>query len=184
MMAIAKVLGLLILDMLVGMGSTPAHFSTNAGANAAAPDDVNNSAKAFQKLTGLAGRWEADTSSGKVITTFELVSGGSVVLERLEVGGKDPMVTTYHLDGNRLVLEHYCHAGNQPLMQAKPFEPTSHEIDFDFVSAQNLASPQVGHMHQLRLQFRSADELAADWVWSENGKLGGRNVSLTYHRVR
>jgi hypothetical protein len=182
MMAIAKVLGFLILDVLVGMGSTPGHFSTNAGATASA--DVNNSAQAFQKLAGLAGLWEADTPRGKVSTTFELVSGGSVVLERLEVGGKDPMVTTYHLDGNRLILEHYCHAGNQPLMQAKPFEAASNEIDFDFVSAQNLASPQAGHMHQLKLQFRSADELAADWIWSEDGKLGGRNVSLTYHRVK
>jgi hypothetical protein len=189
MNAIARILGLLILDMLVSLGTT-GHFSivaTSAAAGATAgagPADGNNSAQAFERLTSLAGTWEASTPRGKVTTTYELVSGGSVLLERLEMGGKDPMVTTYHLDGRRLVLEHYCHAGNQPLMEAKPFLAAANEIDFDFVSAQNLAGPNAGHMHQLKLRFNSADEVAADWIWSEDGRLGARNVSLVYHRVK
>jgi len=32
------------------------------------------------------------------------------------------MLTLYHRDGNRLVLTHYCREGNQPGMQAKPFD--------------------------------------------------------------
>jgi hypothetical protein len=146
--------------------------------------DAGNSALAFERLSALAGRWEATSGMGKVTTTYELVSGGSVLLERFEVPGKEAMVTVYHLDGNRLVLEHYCMAGNQPLLQAKPFKPESNEIDFDFVSATNLASPGAGHMHQLALRFNSADEVAADWTWSQDGKLGGHNVSLVYHRVK
>jgi hypothetical protein len=180
MNAIARVLGMLILNIAVSVGMT-AGSSTSGPAG---PADASNSTAAFQKLSGLVGRWEATSPMGNIATTYELVSGGSVLLERLEVDGKDPMVTVYHLDGNRLVLEHYCHAGNQPRLQAKPFSPESNEIDFDFVSVTNLTSPNAGHMHQLALRFNSADEVAADWTWSENGKLGGKNVSLLYHRVK
>jgi len=180
MTAIARIIGILLLNMLATLGSTG--LLTAASGPAV---DTNNSAQAFQKLTTLAGRWEATGPMGKVTTTFELISGGSVLLERLEVPGKEAMVTAYHLDGNRLILDHYCMAGNQPRLQAKPFNAESNEIDFDFVSAQNLASPQAGHMHQLKLRFTSADELAADWTWAENGQIGagGHNVALAYHRV-
>jgi hypothetical protein len=146
--------------------------------------DAGNSILAFEKLSALAGRWEATSPMGKVTTSYKVVSGGSVVLERMEVSGKDPMVTTYHLDGGHLLLEHYCHAGNRPHMQARAFHPESSEIDFDFVSATNLASPGAGHMHRLALRFSSADEFTADWTWAENGKTGGHNVSLVYHRVK
>ena len=42
-------------------------------------------AQAFEKLKELAGRWQATTAKGKVSTTFELTSGGSAVLERMEM---------------------------------------------------------------------------------------------------
>jgi hypothetical protein len=172
-----KVLAMLVLGagVCVGVSVKPA---------AAGPADAVNSTAAFEKLRTLAGRWEATSPMGKISTSYELVSGGTVLLERMEVPGKDPMVTTYHLDGNHLLLEHYCMAGNQPHMQARAFRPESSELDFDFVSATNLASAGAGHMHQLALRFSSAAEFAADWTWSENGKIGGHNVSLVYHRVK
>jgi len=150
----------------------------------ARPADAGNATLAFAKLSALAGRWEATSPKGTVSTTYELVSSGTVVLERMTVPGMDAMVTTYHLDGNHLLMEHFCHAGNQPHLQARAFNPESSELDFDFVSATNLASPGAKHMHQLALRFNSADEFRADWTWSENGKIGGPNVSLVYRRVK
>lgn len=181
MTAIARIVGVLFLNMLATLGTTGLLAATPGAAT-----DGNNSTQAFQKLSTLAGRWEATGPMGKVTTTYELISGGSVLLERLEVPGKEAMVTAYHLDGNRLILDHYCMAGNQPRLQAKPFNADSNEIDFDFVSAQNLASPNAGHMHQMKLRFVSPDEIAADWTWAENGQIGvgGHNVSLDYHRVK
>jgi hypothetical protein len=170
----AKVIGILFLGLAVSLGAAAAVGSP----------DASNSARAFQKLESLVGRWEATGPMGKVTALYEVVSGGSVLLERLEVDGKDPMITTYHLDGDRLVLEHYCHAGNQAFLQAKPFNAESNEIDFDFITATNLTSPTAGHMHQLALKFNSSDEIASSWTWWENGKLGGKNVSLVYHRLK
>ena len=187
MITIARILGLLILDIAVTLGTSlgigPGSGKALPPAPAASPADANASA-AYQKLTGLAGRWEADSEKGKVTTTFEVVSGGSAVLERFQAEGMPPMVTVYHLDGDRLVLEHYCHAGNQPVMQARPFQADSNEIDFDFVSATNLSSPQAGHMHQLAVHLVSPDKLTENWIWAENGKIGARNAYLDYHRVQ
>jgi len=42
--------------------------------------------------------------------------------EREADAGRPMMLTLYHRDGNRLVLTHYCREGNQPGMQAKPFD--------------------------------------------------------------
>jgi hypothetical protein len=189
MFTIARILGLLILDLAVTLG-TGLGLGSGSGkalppAPAAGPADANaNASAAYQKLTGLAGRWEADSKMGKVTTTFEIISGGSALLERFETAGMPPMVTVYHLDGSRLVLEHYCHAGNQPKLQARPFQAESNEIDFDFVSATNLSNPQAGHMHQLAVNIQSADRFSENWIWSENGKVGARNVGLDYHRVQ
>jgi len=93
------------------------------------------------------------------------------------------MVTLYHLDGTHLRLTHYCTAGNQPTMQAEPFDAASNEIHFNFVSATNLASIDAGHMHQAVFKFTSPDEVSADWTWREKGK-NGPTEHLQYHRVR
>jgi hypothetical protein len=78
------------------------------------------------------------------------------------------------------------HGWQSTRLQAKRFNADSKEIDFDFVSAQNLVSPQAGPMHRLKLRFISLDEVIADWTWAQNRQVGvgGHNVSLTYHRVK
>jgi hypothetical protein len=158
-------------------------FAALCLASAAAPPDQNNAGLAFDKLKGLAGQWEATTDKGKATTTYEVVSGGTALLERIRVAGESEMLTVYHLDGNHLVLTHYCEAGNQPRMQAAPFDPASNQIRFDFVSITNLASANAGHMHQAVIKFLGPEVFTGDWSWYENGKEGFRS-QMQFHRVR
>lgn len=97
---------------------------------AQAAKDIVNAAQAFDKLKTLAGHWEANTDKGKVTTSFELVSGGTALVEHMSMAGEKEMLTVYFVDGNRLLLTHYCEAGNQPRMQAAAFDPKSSVIDF------------------------------------------------------
>jgi hypothetical protein len=153
--------------------------------DAAAPDskDQSNAALAFDKLKSLVGQWEATTDKGRVTTTYELVAGGSAIVERTKMPGEGEMETVYHLDGNRLVLTHYCVAGNHPTMQAETFNPASNELRFRFVSASNLASANAGHMHDAVFKLAGPDQFSADWTWYENGK-EGFHVVIQNHRVR
>src|SRR5262249_7934091 len=50
--------------------------------------DQSNAALAFDKLKSLVGQWEATTDKGKITTTYELVGGGSALLERVNIAGQ------------------------------------------------------------------------------------------------
>jgi len=132
--------------------------------------DETNGPAAFAKLKTLVGEWQAETSMGKVQVSYELIAGGTALVER-ESGEKMPsMMTVYHLDGSRLLLTHYCMAGNQPRMQARSFNPETGEVQFQFLDATNLASPEAGHMHNAKLRLIDHDHFNSEWEFYENGE--------------
>ena len=84
------------------------------------------------------------------------------VMERLFEGQPHEMVTMYHLDGDELVLTHYCAMGNQPHM-ALQSESTAERLVFDFVSGGNMASTNDMHMHSGAIRFLNTNQLEAFW---------------------
>jgi len=149
----------------------------------AADKGVANANAAFDKLKTLTGRWEATSDKGKVTSSIELVSNGTALLEKITVPGDGEMVTVYYVDGNRLVLTHYCSAGNQPHMQAEAFDPASNQIRFGFAGAGNLASSGDAHMHTAVIKFEGPDAYDADWTMYKDGKQAF-TVPIQFHRVR
>jgi hypothetical protein len=137
---------------------------------------------AYARLKTLAGEWEADTGMGKAHLSYELIAGGTSLVER-ETGEKTPaMETVYYLDGDRLLLTHYCMAGNQPRMQARAFNPETGEVAFEFLDATNL-KPGGGHMHNVKIRLVDNDHFSAEWEFYENGQ---RKMAETaqYTRVK
>ena len=145
------------------------------------PTDLDT-ASAFSALKSLAGEWQADTKQGKAVMTYEVIAGGTTVLEREKAPGMPDMLTAYHLDGKRLLLTHYCMAGNQPRMQAESWEPAKREIRFKFLDATNL-KPGAGHMHNMTLRLLTDDRLASEWQFYENGQ-PKMTETFEYTRVR
>jgi hypothetical protein len=143
----------------------------------------SKAAQAFDKLKTLTGRWEAQMPAGKAQIDYELVAGGSVLVSHDKIPGEPEMLTVYYLDSDHLVLTHYCSAGNQPHMQAEPFDAASSELRFAFVSAGNLAHPTDGHMHRAMFKFNGPDDVTEEWTWYQNGKVGFTEP-LTFHRVK
>jgi hypothetical protein len=138
---------------------------------------------AFARLKTLLGDWEADTQMGKARLNYELIAGGTAIVERETAEKMPAMLTVYHLDGDRLLLTHYCMAGNQPRMQARVFNPESGELEFQFLDATNLTTPGAGHMHNVKFRFVDNNHLATEWEFYENGQ---RKMAETaqYTRVR
>lgn len=158
-------------------------LSLGATTSLAAEKQDKGSATAFAKIKSLAGNWEAETEKGKVTSSYEVVSNGSAVLERINVPGESEMVTVYHLDGSRLVLTHYCTAGNQPRMQAEAYDPESNQLVFKFAGGTNLTDPNTGHMHNAVLTFSGPAAFTAAWTFHKDGK-AAFTENIQYTRVK
>lgn len=143
-----------------------------AAQNGTAPQtpQATEASSAFARLKTLAGEWQSDTKDGKARISYQLVAGGSALLERESMEGTPPMLTVYYLDGDRLLLTHYCMAGNQPRMQEQRFDANSNEIEFAFLDATNLASPGAGHMHNAKLHLIDHNHLVSEWQFYQDGK--------------
>jgi len=125
----------------------------------------------FDQLKSLVGEWEGTLSKGGTArVSYQLVSGGTALLERLSAGAEPEMVTMYTADGNYLAMTHYCDAGNQPHMRTGPATHASNVFSFNFVSATNLASPEAGHMDHLVITLLDKDHFSQAWTWKEKGK--------------
>ena len=125
---------------------------------------------AYARLKTLVGNWEADTPMGRSRVSYTLIAGGTSLVER-ETGDQMPeMLTVYYLDGDRLLLTHYCMAGNQPRMQAQSYRADSGEVVFKFLDATNLPNPGAGHMHNATIRVPDHDHFSAEWEFYEGGQ--------------
>jgi DNA-binding transcriptional ArsR family regulator len=83
------------------------------------------------------------------------------ILHRLSAGemaAGDIMVTLYYLDGDHLMMTHFCMANNQPRMRADASSSPS-AIKFKFVDATNLSSPEAGHMNAHSIIWKDAEHV-------------------------
>lgn len=124
-----------------------------------------DAAAAFAKLKALEGTWTG-TAGGEpgAEIKYRVTGGGSVVMETLFEGTEHEMISMYHLDGDRLVMTHYCAAGNQPHLQLDPTAGTEGEMTFVFAGGTNLDPAVDGHIHGARA--RLAEDGSLHWVWS------------------
>lgn len=121
----------------------------------------------LEKIKALAGDWVlADKPNDPAYCSYRVVSGGTAVMEDLQPSAEN-MITMYHLDGDALVLTHYCGLGNQPRMKAKP--AMGNKIEFEFAGGCNV-DPKGKYMSALTLEFIALDHVKAHWTLTDNGK--------------
>src|SRR5579862_964321 len=123
--------------------------------------------KSFNQLKALEGSWEGKSSQGHPLTvTFQNTAGGSAVMSEIHGHGPENMISMFHLDGpNRLMLTHYCGAGNQPRFTAS-VSPDGKTITFDYLDATNLATPDAGHMQRVVFTVIDANHHTEDWTFN------------------
>ena len=134
-----------------------------AAASADAPD-------AFDRIKSLSGDWEGKGAMGPFQVSYKVVSNGAAVMESMNAGGHDNMVTMYYRDGSSIMLTHFCMADNQPRMKSGNTIGADNTLRFAFVDASNIASPATGHMHELVLGMPDEQHVTEEWTWMENGK--------------
>jgi hypothetical protein len=131
--------------------------------------------KSFDKLKTLAGSWE-----GKVTTdpkdfavgnnlmqvTLRVTSRGNALMHEMRGDAPDDPITMMYLDQDRLLLTHYCDAGNRPRMTGK-LSPDGKTVEFEFLDvAGNL---QHGHMQHAVFTFIDENHHTEDWTFIMKG---------------
>ena len=136
---------------------------------------VSNDASArevFERFQALAGTWRGRSTKGWAgEASFRVIAAGSVVVETTEFEAHpgETMMTMYHLDGERLMLTHYCVARNQPRLEMASFDEGGKKATFRFRDATNLATRDQGHMDSAIFQFDDADHFSSRWSFYKNG---------------
>jgi len=124
--------------------------------------------KTFDQLKGLEGNWAGTNSQGQPLqVTFRLTAGGSALMSEILGKGPENMITMFHMDGDRLLMTHYCGAGNQPRMKVVSSDAKS--VSFEFFDGTNIG-PGDGHMQHVTFSQADADHHIEEWVFLDHGK--------------
>src|SRR3954468_12948382 len=120
--------------------------------------------KSFDKLKSLAGTWEGKVTTdpkapeidGKLMqVSLRVTSMGNALMHEMTGGGRpDDPITMFYLDSDRLMLTHYCDAGNRPRMVAKP-SADGKTVEFEFLDV--VGNMQYGHMHHAAITMVDAN---------------------------
>ena len=99
--------------------------------------------------------------------SLRATSMGNAMMHEMKVAGRpDDPITMLYLDGDRLLLTHYCDAGNRPRMAGK-MSPDGKTVEFDFLDV--AGSTQYGHMHHAVFTVVDANHHIEDWTYMMPG---------------
>jgi hypothetical protein len=132
--------------------------------------------KSFDKLKTLAGSWEGhvtavpsdpDIDNKVVHASLRVTSmGNAIVHEMTGEGRPDDPITMLYMDGDRVMLTHYCDAGNRPRMTGK-MSQDGKTVEFDFLDV--AGSTQYGHMDHAVFTVIDVNHHTEDWTYMQPG---------------
>lgn len=153
-----------------------AAFAADAVAPPTTPSDAQ---KSFDKIKSLAGTWEGlvttipkmeemgDNTRAQV--SLRVTSRGNALVHEMKAAGQaddptkyDHPVTMFYLDNDRLLLTHYCDAGNRPRMAART-SADGKTVEFDFLDV--AGSTQYGHMEHAVFTVIDDNHHIEDWTY-------------------
>jgi len=147
---------------------------------------------AFARLKSLEGTWvgtrtgegeeaqaEAERDPG-ARHEFRVSAAGTVVMETMFPGTEHEMINMYHIDGEELMLTHYCSAGNQPTMRLDRAASSPDLLVFEFSGGTNLDPSKDTHIHAAKLTLGDR-RMTSEWTSWIDGKAG---EAMSFHLAR
>lgn len=126
----------------------------------------------FERMKKLEGDWRGKSTKGwEDLSRVKVIAKGSAILfDSFDAHPNETMLTLVHWDLDRVLLTHYCVAGNQPRLEATSIEENGRKVTFTFVDATNLPSRNKGHMDKLVMRFIDDSHYSSQWTWYQDGK--------------
>jgi len=131
-----------------------------AFAQSAAPTDAQ---KSFDRLKTLAGSIEGKPAQVSLRVTS---MGHTLMHEATGAGRPDDPITMFVVEGDRLLLTHYCDGDNRPRMVGK-LSPDGKTVEFEFLDV--TGNLQYGHMQHAVFTFIDASHHSEDWTYMMPG---------------
>jgi hypothetical protein len=137
---------------------------------------VFDAESAFDFLKSMNGTWQRtggnhDYGSKSPMSTFRVSGAGSSVVETIFPNDPSEMVSVYHMDGNDLLMTHYCALHNAPVMKFQKTDKPG-EIKFVFNGGTNFDPKVDMHIHEGYFKIANDKTIKATFVVFTDGKPG------------
>ncbi|MFT7671036.1 MAG: hypothetical protein ACI8X5_003751 [Planctomycetota bacterium] len=149
-----------------------------ANANLEAEQIEARRATLFTAISKLEGRWELLEAPDPGFIEFRLTSHGTALIETMHPGTDEEMINMYTLDGDSVVMRHYCALGNQPFMRA--LDLVDGKLVFVPEGVQDLESPESMYMSDMTITFVSEDRVDETW----RGVMDGQQVEMPVFKMQ
>ncbi len=168
----------LLSSVAFARSGAPQSTAPTATKSTVAPSDVQKSdaRRTFDTMKTLAGSWvgqmttvpkEAMAGGALAQISLRVTSRGNAVMHEIALTGlPDAPITMFYLDGDRLLLTHYCDAGNRPRMTGT-ISPDGKTMAFAFLDV--TGGTQKGHMHHAVITMIDDDHHTEDWTYMMPG---------------
>ena len=151
--------------------------------NHPAPKPAPSAAQqSFTTMKTFAGEWEGAVTltpamngidNANLRVTMRVTSRGNALVHEMQASGTpldpnkyDHPVTMMYIENDRLMLTHYCDAGNRPRMTGT-LSPDGKIVEFEFVDLSG--GNQYGHMYHAVFTPIDADHHVEDWTFMMPG---------------
>ena len=139
---------------------------------------IYDAASAMAFLASTSGAWESGSgehehggpaAGPRSLVTVETKAAGSAVVETYAAGTPGEMETIFHMDGDQLLLTHYCVLQNAPVLR---FEKSNKpgELKFVFQGGTNFDPKSDAHLHETTIQIKDRDTVEKTSTVFANGK--------------
>jgi len=183
------------LTLLLGFAASTGAQSKKAQSNpvAASPETtVYDAASALAFLKTTSGDWSSasdqhehgGTAPGgnRSIVSVKTKAAGSAVVHTYAQGTPGEMETIFHMDGDQLLLTHYCALQNAPVLK---FVKTNNpgELKFEFLGGTNFDPKVDAHLHQSTFLIKDKDTIEQSSTVFANGKATPELKSLLHRKT-
>ncbi len=173
-----------------GIGEAQGKKGRPKAASGAPEAIVFDAASAMAFLTTTSGDWApagaAEHAEGArrtaSVVTVKTKAAGSAVVHHYAQGTPGEMETVFHMDGDKLLLTHYCALQNAPILR---FEKTNKpgEIKFVFEGGTNFDSSVDAHLHESTFQVIDKNTVEQRSTVFTNGKAQPELKSVLHRKA-
>jgi hypothetical protein len=153
---------------------------------------VYDAATAMAFLTTTSGDWVSGSAQhehggaapagNRGVVSVKTKAAGSAVVHTYAQGTPGEMETVFHMDGDQLLLTHYCALQNAPVLKfVKTNKPG--ELRFEFLGGTNFDPAIDAHLHESTFVIKDKDTVEQSSTVFAGGKANPELKAVLHRRT-